>query len=280
MPSHFQIWKSLLKDEKPTKIKRKYIRKFAEPVVVPESAIPKPIIPKDKHVNEVKRVLSRAKSTKIRPPKDLRPRDKHGRLLKKDGTPRKPRPDVKPPVQTMFGKGNKAGIGNSGGVGGPSKWRPEFVDQAKLAARAGFTDFELSELFQVSETTIYTWKVQYPAFGEALKPNKEIIDSRVEATLFQRAMGYKVHSEKIVVVDNEVVRVPIIEQYPPDATSMIYWTKNRQPEKWRERRDPIVEGDGIIKVIVENRLPLVSTLKEPIDETPSVKEDDGKDSKP
>lgn len=28
-----------------------------------------------------------------------------------------------------------------------------------------------------------------------------------------------------------------IEHYPPDTTAAIFWLKNRQPEKWRDRKE-------------------------------------------
>ena len=28
-----------------------------------------------------------------------------------------------------------------------------------------------------------------------------------------------------------------IEHFPPDPTSMIFWLKNRQPDKWRDKRE-------------------------------------------
>jgi hypothetical protein len=46
-------------------------------------------------------------------------------------------------------KGNKFAVGNKGG-GRHSQFDPKFIRRAELACRAGFTDKELAELFDVS----------------------------------------------------------------------------------------------------------------------------------
>jgi hypothetical protein len=38
-------------------------------------------------------------------------------------------------------------------------------------------------------------------------------------------------------VEGAVVETPYTEHYPPDATSMIFWLKNRKPEQWRDKQD-------------------------------------------
>jgi hypothetical protein len=34
----------------------------------------------------------------------------------------------------------------------------------------------------------------------------------------------------------KVIRVPVIVHVPPDTTACIVWLKNRQPDRWRDRR--------------------------------------------
>lgn len=121
--------------------------------------------------------------------------------------------------------------------GRPSKYKPEFVHQAKVACEAGFTDRELADLFEVSEVTINTWKVEHPEFSLALKEAKNVSDQRVERSLYHRAIGYTFDSVKIFppkASGEPPLIVPYREHVPPDATSMIFWLKNRQPGKWRD----------------------------------------------
>jgi hypothetical protein len=57
----------------------------------------------------------------------------------------------------------------------------------------------------------------------------------VEQSLYQRAVGYSLNSEKIFCnKDGEVTRVPIVEHVPPDVTAQIFWLKNRKPSEWRD----------------------------------------------
>lgn len=133
----------------------------------------------------------------------------------------------------MAEKGNKNAVGNSGG-GRPSKYKPEFVEQAKKACEVGFTDREVALLFGVSEATLNTWKLEHPEFSGALKAAKEPADLRVQQSLYHRAVGYSYPAVKIMAVAGEVVKVPYTEHVPPDTTAMIFWLKNRQSDKWRD----------------------------------------------
>jgi len=36
--------------------------------------------------------------------------------------------------------------------------------------------------------------------------------------------------------------VPTTKHYPPDATSAIFWLKNRQRDKWRDKQDVVHSG--------------------------------------
>jgi hypothetical protein len=40
------------------------------------------------------------------------------------------------------------------------------------------------------------------------------------------------------------VKVPYREHVPPDVTAAIFWLKNRQPEKWRDKSETEVFGKG------------------------------------
>jgi hypothetical protein len=82
----------------------------------------------------------------------------------------------------------------------------------------------------------------------ALKVAKDAADARVERRLWERAMGYSHLSEKLFCSRGKVIRVEIVEHYPPDTTACIFWLKNRQPGRWRDRVD-VQHDDGRIGVI-------------------------------
>lgn len=117
----------------------------------------------------------------------------------------------------------------------------------KLAAR-GFDDAEMAEIIGVDRATLSNWKVKYPDFFDTIKIQKQMSDEKVERALFERACGY-VHPETKAqwVQDENGGRweyADIQRHYPPDPTSMIFWLKNRQPRKWRDKTD--VEHSGMV----------------------------------
>lgn len=131
-------------------------------------------------------------------------------------------------------------------IGRPTAYRPEYVGQVtKLAALcvSGITDAALAAFFGVTETTVNNWKLAHPAFLESLKGAKDDLDAKVERSLFERATGYEHAAVKILTVargDNQgsdVEEVAYIERYPPDTTAAIFWLKNRQPDRWRDKSE-------------------------------------------
>lgn len=121
--------------------------------------------------------------------------------------------------------------------GRPSKFKPEFVDQGRRLANLGATDREIAEFFEIDEATLYRWKHERPAFCEALTLGKEGPDSRVEQSLFRRAVGYRHDDVHVSTYEGKVTLTPIVRHYPPDPTSMIFWLKNRRQDRWREKRE-------------------------------------------
>jgi hypothetical protein len=116
--------------------------------------------------------------------------------------------------------------------------RPSVYDAKKHPAFArklveiGANDSELAEAFGVAPKTLWQWKAAHKEFLAALEQAEEAQTARVRRALFHKATGYSYAAEKIVVVDDEVVRVPIVEHIPPSDASMRYWLTNRAPREW------------------------------------------------
>lgn len=123
--------------------------------------------------------------------------------------------------------------------GRPTDYRPEFVEQARARCAKGATNAELAEFFGVSLQTLHNWRGCHPEFVDALKVGKAEADDRVEQSLYARAMGYSFPAVKIFMPAgaDAPVYAPYIEHIPPDATSMIFWLKNRRPAEWREKQE-------------------------------------------
>lgn len=127
--------------------------------------------------------------------------------------------------------------------GRPTLYKPEYDKQAHDHCLLGATDAELAKFFDVSESTLNLWKVEHPKFSEAIKAGKGEADEKVAASLYHRALGYSHDAEKIFLDKaGQIVRADYVEHYPPDPTSMIFWLKNRQKDKWRDKSDHEVTG--------------------------------------
>ena len=127
----------------------------------------------------------------------------------------------------------------------PSKYKPEFANQAYKLALLHATDKEIADFFEVTEQTLNNWKKDHPGFFESLKEGKRKADADVADSLYQRAMGFTHESEEIKVIDGEVVRVPVTKQYPPDTAAAIYWMNNRtrrSANPWSNKIEHEVEG--------------------------------------
>lgn len=121
--------------------------------------------------------------------------------------------------------------------GRPTDYKIEYNEQAYKLCQLGAIDRDLADFFGVSESTINLWKKEHPKFSESIKQSKEDLDARVERSLFERATGYSHPEDKIMQNNGEPVIVPTIKHYAPDPTSMIFWLKNRQPKKWRDKQE-------------------------------------------
>lgn len=108
-------------------------------------------------------------------------------------------------------------------------------------AKDGLIDEQIAANIGITTTTLYDWKKKYSDFSDALKRGKESSDYEVENALFKSATGYEYEERKEVqeVVDGVMrKRVEITrKQVPPNATSAIFWLKNRKPDKWRNKQE-------------------------------------------
>jgi hypothetical protein len=124
----------------------------------------------------------------------------------------------------------------------PKRARPTNFSEAlqktiMQLAEDGFTDVQIATRIGVCEKTFYIWKNKYPELRTSLGEAKDIPDDLVEATLFQKAIGYKHEAVKIFFDPKsmQTVEHKYIEHYPPDTTAAIFWLKNRRPESWRDK---------------------------------------------
>jgi len=126
--------------------------------------------------------------------------------------------------------------------GRPSKYDAKYDDQAYKLCLLGADDSQLADFFEVNEDTINEWKKRHPTFSESLKTGKGIADANVAKSLYHRATGYEHPEVDIKMYEGEIIITDITKRYPPDTTAAIFWLKNRQRSKWRDKQD--VEHTG------------------------------------
>lgn len=115
-------------------------------------------------------------------------------------------------------------------AGRPSKYNAKIHPQAaKILYELGATDQKLIEAFNISESTLTTWKNKYPEFLASLKEGKDVADEKVIAALYMKATGYP--DVRVKAKDG---KEEIIHFKAPDTTACIFWLKNRKPEEWRD----------------------------------------------
>jgi hypothetical protein len=134
----------------------------------------------------------------------------------------------------------------AGAGGRPSDYQVGFNKQAFKLCLLGATDKELADFFGVTEKTLNTWKEKHPRFLQSLKDGKENADANVSNRLYNRALGYSHPDVHITSYEGDVTLTPITKHYPPDPTSCIFWLKNRQRGKWRDRQE--VEHSGTLSL--------------------------------
>lgn len=99
------------------------------------------------------------------------------------------------------------------------KWlEPDNILRLQAWARDGLSDEQIAHNMGITPSTLYEWKKKYPEISEALKKGKEVADIEVENALHELALSGNI-------------------------TAIIFWLKNRMPEKWRDKRDVDLGGE-------------------------------------
>lgn len=107
--------------------------------------------------------------------------------------------------------------------------------------RDGLSEAQIAKNLGISYMTFRRAKKD-PDFGEqiseALIQTKDVVDMEVENMLLKRAKGYEYDEvteeyEMGVLVKRKVTHKMVV----PDTSAQIFWLKNRQPDKWRDRRE-------------------------------------------
>ena len=133
-------------------------------------------------------------------------------------------------------------------MGRPTLFNEELQEKILKMAELGLTDKQVAYICGVTDRTIDNWKIAHPDFFQSLKIAKELSDMKVEQSLYNKACGNIKITEKHDGVDatGNVIDKTVVKELAPSDTAMIFWLKNRQPDKWREKREVELSGDSPI----------------------------------
>lgn len=121
--------------------------------------------------------------------------------------------------------------------GRPTKYSKELIGRARAMCRFGAVDEDLAEAFGVHVSQIHRWKKQHPEFAEALELSKPIANAHVERALIQNAVGWEHEAVKLFMHEGKVIEHRYIERFKPDTVAQIFFLKNRDPERWRDKQE-------------------------------------------
>ncbi|MFW6327204.1 MAG: helix-turn-helix domain-containing protein [Bacteroidota bacterium] len=121
--------------------------------------------------------------------------------------------------------------------GGTTLYKEDYPRQAYLLSLMGANDAQLAEFFGIKLPTLYLWKKKHPDFEHSIKEAKFVADTKVAASLYQRAIGYdfkEIHEMKGKDRNGEEYKYTktITKHLPPDVKAATIWLSNRQPEHW------------------------------------------------
>ena len=137
-------------------------------------------------------------------------------------------------------------------AGRPTQYKEEYCQLAKNYSLMGATDVEMAGFFNVSQQTLNSWKNKHSEFLESIKSGKQEADAAISSKLYHKAMGYSHPDTKFATHEGKITdREEYTKHHAPDTTALIFWLKNRQPDKWREKKEVEVSGSMIGSLIDE-----------------------------
>lgn len=132
---------------------------------------------------------------------------------------------------------------------------PAHCARAKRLALLGLTDNEIAFQFGINPDTLYDWATKYPDFSESLKEGKTEADSFVADSMYARACGTATFPAVKIFMPagaDKPVYASYTERALPDVNAGFRWLYNRQPDRWRERKQVDVTGS------LEHRISLMT----------------------
>lgn len=108
-------------------------------------------------------------------------------------------------------------------------------------ARDGLTLEEIAHNMGIVPSTLYEWIGKYSEISEALKNGREVADYIIENALFRSATGYDTEEVVTEIRDGKKYIKKTKKHIPANVTAQIFWLKNRRADRWKDRREEVVQ---------------------------------------
>jgi hypothetical protein len=135
-------------------------------------------------------------------------------------------------------------IGNVGGKK-QTDYRPEYAQLASIIVGVyGSTPAELAKVFGVKPPIIAMWINRHADFRDAIENATKNCNIRVMDRLFRQCMGYKFKTERLFYDGRrgKLVKGTYTETKQPETQAMVFWLKNRMPDKWQDKTAVGIDG--------------------------------------
>ncbi|MCK4761967.1 MAG: transposase [Candidatus Aminicenantes bacterium] len=136
-----------------------------------------------------------------------------------------------------------------------SKYNPDtFPLLAEGHARNELNDAQIATKLGVGLSSFYSYQKKYPQFLDALKRGRIPVNFKVENTLLKKCYGYDVDETHTTMKISQGGEAKVTEikkvtkHIQPDATSIIFYLKNKMPETYKNRHDVNVDFEDLNKI--------------------------------
>lgn len=159
-----------------------------------------------------------------------------------------------------------------------------------LCAQHGATLEEMGLVWGVAHSTVSNWIEKHPEFAEAIRHGRDAFNvGQIEKSLVKRALGYeyvettvkeiqyKVKGKEGATIVPATETTKITKHVPPSDVAIIFYLKNRNPERWKDRQEVLsVYGNiGDLKTKLSNcSVSDLKTLRDAVKSSTSEEEPD------
>ena len=115
--------------------------------------------------------------------------------------------------------------------------------QAAAYFHSGIGPEAMAKAFGISLRSFREYCRRFPEFARAAETGR--LDDPVEEALLRRAIGFK-QTETVCedIIDRGSGEITgnckkrtVVKEVPPDIRALLFWLKNRRPDRWKEKND-------------------------------------------